>query len=74
MYSHILAVTCVPGKGADPTIAASWGLGCLGAMKAALGARFAAGAAVLAVEVFAGAAFFAGAVFLAGVAFFAVAI
>jgi hypothetical protein len=72
MYSQTFLVTSVRGIGVAPITAANAALGVMAFMKAALGARFLAGAAFFAGAAFlAGAAFFAGAAFLAGAAFFA---
>jgi hypothetical protein len=62
MYSQTFLVTSVRGTGRSPMIAASWPLGVIAFMKAALGVRFLA-------EAFFAGAFFAAA-FLAGAAFF----
>jgi hypothetical protein len=71
MYSQTFLVTSVRGTGVAPMMAASWALGVIAFMKAALGVRFLAGAAAFVAAV----AFLAGAaVFVAGAAFFAVAI
>jgi hypothetical protein len=77
MYSQILRVTSVRGSAFSPMTAAKAALGVIAFMKAALGARFFAGAAFFAagnavfIENF-GAPFFAGAALTA--TFFAVAI